>query len=215
MSALPVPCVLIGDLVASRRAPLRQRLHGRLAEALAEVNERWAADLRITVGDEYQGTLPSLGAATSAALMVRLALLPEADIRHGIGCGATAVLDPDRGIEDGPGWWAARSAIKEAEELAGRAATRSARTSYRAAEGAPAPAVVAQDAVRAALLGRDELVGRLDERSLVVLRGLLTGRSQRQIAEEAGVSPSAVSQRVRHDGLGVVVSMTQWLEGLA
>jgi len=201
--------VLIGDLVASREEPARADLHRTLTAALAAVNDRHDADLRITVGDEFQGTLPTLGAATRAALDLRLALLPGHDIRHGIGHGATTVLDADAGIEDGPGWWAARAAIEEAERLAGRAATRAARTSYRAADGAEG---AADDAVRAALLGRDELVGRLDERGLSVLRGMLSGSNQRQIAADTGVSASAISQRIRNDGLGVIVAMTQALE---
>ena len=53
---------------------------------------------------------------------------------------------------------------------------------------------------------RDEIVGGLSDRSLGVLRGLLSGRTQREIAEKEDVSPSAVSQRVRHDGLAALVA---------
>ena len=67
----------------------------------------------------------------------------------------------------------------------------------------------------AALLGRDEVVGRLSERGLSVLRGLMAGRTQREIAEAEGVSTSAVSQRVRHDGLGIVLAMDELMGGVA
>ncbi|WP_134765914.1 SatD family protein [Nocardioides sp. 1609] len=202
--------VVIGDVVGSRAAADRPGLHRALGAAVAAVNGRRGTDLRITVGDEYQGTVPSLGVATAVALDLRVTLLPAHDVRHGIGRGPTAVLDPAAGIEDGPGWWAARAAIEAVSGRASRAATRGARTAYRSAD-VEEPA----GAVEAALLARDELVGRLDERSLSVLRGLLDGRTQRELATEQGVSASAVSQRVRRDGIGVVLAMSEWLEDLA
>lgn len=203
------PVVVIGDLIGSRVVADRAGLHRSLARALEQVNGRWGTDLRITVGDEYQGTVPSLGAATAITLALRLALLPTYDVRHGIARGETAVLDPATRIEDGPGWWSARSAIEAAEQRAERAATSTSRTAYRSASPDEPTG-----AVEAALLARDELVGRMDERSLSVLRGLLSGRTQREIADEEGVSASAISQRVRHGGIGVVVSMSEWLEAL-
>lgn len=205
------PVVVIGDVVASRSAADRRALHDRLTSALDAANRRWGSDLRITVGDEYQGAFATLGAATAAVLELRVALRPEHDLRHGIGRGATRILDPATGVQDGPGWWAARAAIDTVHDLAERPATRSARTAYGVAGD------VDEDpaAVRAALLARDELVGRLDGRSLSVLRGLLGARTQRDIALEEGVSESAVSQRVRRDGLGVVLQMSTWMEGLA
>lgn len=200
--------VLIGDLIGSRDVIERSDLHRRLSSALEDVNGRWGTDLRITAGDEYQGTVPSLGAASAITLALRLSLLPTHDVRHGIARGATAVLDAGSQIEDGPGWWAARAAIDTAERRAERAATRSSRTAYRSAD--PDEPV---GAVEAAFLARDELVGRLDARSLSVLRGLMSARTQRDLAEDQGVSASAISQRIRRDGIGVVVSMSEWLEG--
>lgn len=200
--------VVIGDVVASRTVADRRALHLAITAALAEVNRRWGTDLRITVGDEYQGTAPSLGSASAIALALRLSLLTNHDVRHGIGRGSTAVLDEGSKIEDGPGWWAARTAIETAERRAERAATRSSRTAYRSAD--PEEHV---GAVEAAFLARDELVGRLDDRSLSVLRGLLSARTQRELAKDAGVSASAISQRIRRDGIGVIVSMSEWLEG--
>ncbi|MFB9311987.1 SatD family protein [Nocardioides plantarum] len=207
---------IIGDVVGSRGVEDRLGLHQRLSRVLAEANDRWDADLRITVGDEYQGTVASLGAAVAVTLAVRVALLPDHDVRHGLGRGPATVLDHDRAIEDGPGWWAARAAIEAVADLEASAVTRTARTAYRSV-GSDDPAGdpagdPAAPAVEAALLARDELVGRLDARSLSVLRGLLGGRSQRELAEEAGVSASAVSQRVRRDGIGVVVTMSRWME---
>ena len=57
--------VLIGDLVGSRRAADRSRLHERVTETLAEVNATFApaVALAITVGDEFQGTFADVGTA--------------------------------------------------------------------------------------------------------------------------------------------------------
>ena len=212
---------VIGDVVGSRGFADRQDLHGRLVGRLEEVNdllrteERLAegdgrallvAPLWITAGDEYQGVFATVGAALRATRWLRLALLPEVDVRQGIGWGPVEVLDEAPRIQDGPGWWAARAAVVAVEEDAARAGHRSRRTAYRVAEGydGPDPA-----AVNAALVLRDEMVGGLSDRSLGVLRGLLSGRTQREIAEKEDVSPSAVSQRVRHDGLAALVASEQ------
>jgi len=228
------PCVVIGDLVGSRAAPNRRALHRSVEKALVSANAAVPAvtALRITVGDEFQGAYASLGAAIEAALRVRLELLPEADVRVGIGRGPVQLLDAERGLEDGPGWWAARAAIESVEQAAGRAATRHLRTAYRpapggndadgaGADGAGADAagadaaVVDADAVNAALLCRDHLVGSLSDRSVRLLRGLMNPHTtQSELASLEGISASAVSQRVRADGIGAVLAAEELLRGL-
>jgi DNA-binding transcriptional LysR family regulator len=218
-ASVPVATV-IGDVVGSRGFRDRRDLHARLAGRLAELNDLLGAEepdergpvlvspLRVTAGDEYQGTFSTLGAALRATRWLRLSLLPDVDVRHGLGWGPVEVFVEDPRVEDGPGWWAARGAVVAAEEDAARAGHRRRRTAYRLAEGfaGPDPA-----AVNAALVCRDEMVGGLSDRSLGVLRGLLSGRTQREIAEKLGVSPSAVSQRVRHDGLAALVAAERLL----
>ena len=197
---------VIGDLVGSRTSADRTDLHRRLGAALEEVNDLLAPvrPLWITAGDEYQGTFATVGEAVQATLLVRLRLVPSYDVRHGIGWGTTTVLDAASGIEDGPGWWAARAAIEAAERAERTPAARSLRTAYAVAEdaaGAPDPGLV-----NAALVLRDERVSGLSERSVSVLRGLLVHTTQRDLAEELGISASAVSQRVRADGLAAIVT---------
>ncbi len=140
-----------------------------------------------------------------------LALLPEVDIRYGIGIGAVQVIDPDTGIEDGPGWWRARAAIEHTEQLADRAATRLVRTTVQAAEEENELA----SAVTAALTCRDHMIGSLSDRSLRLLRGLLEQSSQTELAKAEGISDSAVSQRVRNDGLGIIVDTHDLLRELS
>lgn len=75
------------------------------------------------------------------------------------------------------------------------------RTSYRRVDGVPGPDPAA---VNAALLCRDQMGGSLSVRSVELLRGLVAGRTQAEIAAEQQVSASAMSQRVRNDGLAVI-----------
>ena len=196
---------LIGDVVRSRAAADRPALHTRLAELLETANDELApvVPLRITVGDEYQGCFESVGDALHAALWLRLQLAPQAELRHGVGWGNVAVLAADPRIEDGPGWWAAREAIESVKLEAIRPATRRMRTAYRIADDTDGPDPAA---VNAALMCRDQMIGSVSQRSLRLLRGTLAGRTQAELAEDEGISASAVSQRVRHDGLAVIAA---------
>lgn len=199
---------LIGDVVGSRTARDRRRLHDALTAALDRLNREYApaTALRLTVGDEYQGAFTTVGEAIGTALRLRVLLAPEIDVRHGIGWGEVRVLEEDPRVEDGPGWWAARTAIEGVAEAERRPATRGLRTAYETAGGGPAP-----DAVNAALVTRDELLAGLGEESLSVVAGMLAGMSQKEIAADLGVTPSAVSQRVRRDGLAAVVRADELL----
>jgi hypothetical protein len=195
---------LIGDVVASRNSDDRGALHRDLSEALRDV----AGDaLAFTVGDEFQGSYPSVGDAITAALAVRLAVAPGIDIRFGIGWGQTTLLDEQTGIQDGPGWWAAREAIEWTASAQRQAGFTTVRTSYRTED----PAGPAADAVNAALLCRDHMLGSLDERSIRILRGLVQHRSKKELAAELEISPSAVSQRAARDGLDLIVAASQRL----
>jgi hypothetical protein len=210
---------LIGDLIGSRGSADRRRLHRTFAAVLDRLNAelRPPTPVRMQVGDEYQGVFASLGDALHASLLVRLALLPDADVRHGIGRGPVEVLSEDPRVEDGPGWWAARAAIERVEHAERRPGERSLRTAYVATSD-PAErddAIAAEEAaVNAALVLRDHLVGGLSPRSVSVLRGLLDGASQRDLAEALGISPSAVSQRVRGDGLGAIIAAHELTRGM-
>ncbi|WP_353950379.1 SatD family protein [Knoellia sp. S7-12] len=211
----PSPVVLIGDVVASRQSKDRRELHRALEQALADTNDRVVhiEPLEITVGDEFQGVYPHLGAALDAALRTRLALRPAAESRYGLGRGATTTLDKARGIKDGPAWWAAREAIVDVEKVAARAALEHVHTAYRLADGEVDDAGTAL-AVDAALHCQDHMVGSLSERSGRLLKGLLDGMTQRELAVAEGITPSAVSQRVRADGLAVIVRCHDLLKEL-
>jgi hypothetical protein len=173
---------LIGDLVGSRRLADRAGAQETLGAVLAEVTGHVDVlqPLEATVGDEFQGAFADLADATLATLLVRLALLPEVDIRCGIGYGEVTVHDASKRplLQDGPGWWSARDAI---DAMGARQ-----RTWY----GGPGAG-----RVNAFLISRDALVDRLSERGRRMLRMALLGKPQQRIAEAEGISKSAVSQQ--------------------
>lgn len=201
---------LIGDVVGSRRATDRSKLHRALANALGHVADDAIDPPAFTVGDEFQGSYPTVGAAIDAALSLRLAVAPDIDVRFGIGWGTVTVLDADAGIQDGPGWWTAREAIQQTAAAQRQPGFQLVRTTFRA-EGDTREDVAA---VNAALICRDHLLGSLDERSLRIATGLMTGRTKKELAADEGISPSAVSQRASRDGLDLVVLASQYLRSL-
>lgn len=207
---------VIGDVIGSRVAPDRQRLHERVTKALARVNETRAPvlPLRLTVGDEYQGAFATVGEALRATLWLRLELLPEHDLRHGVGWGEVSVLQDRPRVEDGPGWWAAREAIVAVEAAEATSGDRGRRTAFRVAAELYAGRSGEQHAVEAALTLRDQMIHGLSDRSVSVLRGLLAGRTQREVADELGISASAVSQRVRADGLAALMAADELMGGV-
>lgn len=195
---------MIGDVIGSRQAADRQALHRRLDRALTDTG------LAFTVGDEFQGSYSTVGAAIDAALRVRLAVAPDIDVRFGIGWGAVTVLDAESGIQDGPGWWAARDAIEWTASAQRQPGLALVRTAYRS-QGAAGPD---PDAINAALMCRDHLLGSLDDRSIRIVRGLLTEQAKKDIAQAEGISASAVSQRAGRDGLDLVVLASQYLRSI-
>lgn len=163
-----------------------------------------------TVGDEFQGAFTAVGLAIDAALTLRLAVAPEVDVRFGIGWGTVTMLDETAGIQDGPGWWAAREAIEWTASAQRQPGLAWVRTSFRAGEGTRADV----DAINAALICRDHLVGSLDDRSIRIVKALLMNRTKKDIAATEGISPSAVSQRAGRDGLDLIVLASQYLRGI-
>jgi hypothetical protein len=199
---------LIGDVVGSRRVADRSTQHRVLNQALADIASDAIDPPAFTVGDEFQGSYPTVGGAIDAALSLWLGVAPDIDVRFGIGWGEVVLLDPDAGIQDGPGWWAAREAIEWTASAQRQPGLALVRTSFR---GTHRPDI---DAVNAALLCRDHLLGSLDDRSIRILKGLLSNHSKKDIATTEGISASAVSQRAGRDGLDLIVQASQYLRSV-
>lgn len=200
---------LIGDVVGSRGAADRAAVHRALDNALADAVVDSIDAPAFTVGDEFQGSYRTVGAAIEAALAIRLAVAPEIDVRFGIGWGAVTVLDPGTGIQDGPGWWTAREAITWTATAQRQPGLALVRTSYRADVGR-----TDTDAINAALICRDHLLGSLDDRSLRIVKGLLSNHTKKDIAAAEGISASAVSQRAGRDGLDLIVVASRYLRNI-
>jgi SatD family (SatD) len=209
-ASLSVRAAVIGDVVGSRRAVDRSAAHRTINRALHAVGAGAIDPPAFTVGDEFQGSYPTVGEAIDAALSIRLAVAPDIDIRFGIGWGAVTVLDAEAGIQDGPGWWAAREAIEWTATAQRQSGLALVRTSFRAGADTRGDT----DAVNAALMCRDHLLGSLDDRSLRIVKGLLTDQTKKDIAAAEGVSASAVSQRAGRDGLDLIVEASRCLRSI-
>jgi SatD family (SatD) len=201
---------LIGDIVGSRHVADRTGQHRALNRALGNIAADAIDPPAFTVGDEFQGSYPTVGGAIDAALSLRLAVAPDIDVRFGIGWGAVMVLDASAGIQDGPGWWAAREAIEWTASAQRQPGLALVRTSFRV-NAQSRPDI---DAINAALLCRDHLIGSLDDRSLRILKGLLSNHTKKDIAVAEGISASAVSQRAGRDGLDLIVQASHYLRSV-
>lgn len=201
---------LIGDVVGSRTVADRAGAHRMLNKALRDVADEAVDPPAFTVGDEFQGAFSSVGLAIDAALSLRLAVAPEMDVRFGIGWGEVTMLDETAGIQDGPGWWAAREAIEWTATAQRQPGLALVRTSFRVTGGTRADL----DAVNAALICRDHLLGSLDERSTRIVKALLKNQTKKDIAAAEGISPSAVSQRAGRDGLDLIVVASEYLRSV-
>ncbi|MGV0716385.1 SatD family protein [Mycolicibacterium sp. XJ662] len=200
---------LIGDVVGSRHVADRAAAHRTLNSALADAAGGAIDPAAFTVGDEFQGSYRTVGAAIDAALAIRLAVAPDIDVRFGVGWGAVTVLDATAGIQDGPGWWAAREAIQWTATAQRQPGLALVRTSFRAGD-----ARGDADAINAALICRDHLLGSLDDRSLRIVKGLLSEHTKKDIAVTEGISASAVSQRAGRDGLDLIVVASAYLRSI-
>ncbi len=194
---------LIGDVVGSRLHRDRSELANTLGEVLGRVNRSVPAllALTVTIGDEFQGSYPTMADALAASLRLRAATAGRIDLRVGIGWGELIVEDPDRSPfgQDGPCWWRAREALD---------ALRAAERSYRWPPAWRTAAVTGTDMdtlLRGYLMARDHILGRLDATDGEILWGLLEGESQTELARRLDLDKSSVSRRARTHGLLALV----------
>lgn len=208
----PAVATLIGDVIGSRLHQNRGELQRRLEDVLAATGRRVAAlqPVETSVGDEFQGAYARPADAVLAALLIRLELLPQIDTRYGLGWGPIEVFDTDRrpAAQDGPGWWAARDALTEVERRAEHAQSRHVRTWFVDGSVTSPPGTAPRSALAgfaiAFLSVRDEIIAGMDERKLRLLRGVLAGATQAELASAEGVTQSAVSQLLTRSGAHAV-----------
>jgi hypothetical protein len=204
---------LIGDIVRSREAEDRPRLHGQVRQALDGVNAglRAVQPLSPTVGDEFQAVYLDLPSAVHASLLLRLTLAGIAEVRFGIGWGQLDVFDANKlpFEQDGPAWWAARDAIERVSlnmrHKEGPRGWRTACLISNSAADAGEHYAESQATMNAFLMCRDEIVAGMDERDARITLALLSHKRQRTIAEEENISQSAVAQRIGRSGAHALV----------
>ena len=202
---------VIGDLVGSRGQPSRAEAQRSLQGALDTVNQQVASavqPLEPTIGDELQGVYDDLHDALLATVLVRLALPDTMDCRFGIGVGTLEIVGTSNyGLtQDGPAWWSARTAIDTAKD---KSRHLPGLRTWIVRDETEEP-----DMVNAYLLMRDELVSGFDARQRRIALGAVQGRTRTQLAEQEGISVSAVSQRHRA-GIGALIESIDQLPMLS
>lgn len=205
---------VIVDGVRSRSHADRAAVQRAMEAAAAAVNEQVPArrPLAPTVGDEMQGAYDDVRAALHAVLLVRLALRDPFDCRAGLGVGVWSAASDDASIVDGPAWWAAREAIIEAKR---REATRQPglRSWYLLGEDVvPQMTIPPAEQVNAYLSCRDEIVSMMNARQRRLTWGTVMGHSQARLAEDEGITASAVSQNLRRSGAAGLLAAVFLLE---
>jgi len=203
---------VIADIVGSRRLRDRAQAQREFDETIARVERGHPLalqPLRPTVGDEQQGLYRRLDDAMCALLLLQLALPDGLEFRFGIGIGAVTTVGSAHGdLADGPGWWAARSAI----ETVHARQQRTVPSSRSWIVGAPGQDEVMESDIAASnayLLARDHLVARMSARERRIAFGRASGMSQQQLAAQEGITQPSVSKALRGSGAAAL------LEGLA
>lgn len=198
------------DIIGSRGLRDRTGAQRAFDEAISRVEQDLPVatqGLRPTVGDEQQAVYPTLEAAVGAILLLRLTLPDGVEFRYGIGIGDVGRIPSSasaEGIPDGPGWWAARTAIEHVETLQKRAAPQ-ARSWIVAHESVGEQHAETVRWANAHLLARDEIVGAMSERVRRLTYGRCLSRTQRELAADEGITQSAVSQALASAGSAAVV----------
>lgn len=204
---------VIGDVIGSRRQPDRRSLQQTLGDSFDKLSREVSAiqDFQMTLGDEFQGLFSTIGHALNAALQLSLDLLPDVEVRFGVGWGELQVHDPAQApfVQDGPTWWRAREAL---ERVAASEKKRRWPRGWKTALGSG-------DADRdhlanALLICRDALLSRMDEKDLIITLGLLRGEEQGSLARRLKISQSAVAQRQQGHGAYAILRAQHEIEGL-
>lgn len=206
--------VVTADIVGSRTLPDRAAAQRRIEAVFASVeSDVPLADrmLTATVGDEFQGEYPDLGAALASILLVRLALPDGLECRFGVGIGQVYTVAAAGGeLAEGPAWWAARAAIDALHAKQVRAMP-AVRTWIAAAEDEDAAVHEQVRLANAYVWARDELVSAMGERARRLVYGRCVGLTQRELAMREGITQSAVSQLLSASGAaGLVEGFGQW-----
>lgn len=210
---------IIADIVRSRGLPDRSAAQRALEGAIARVEADYPhadAPMRPTVGDELQSRYPDLSSAVTAVILVRLALPDGVVCRFGLGWGAVrdVASRTSDALQDGPGWWAAREAIEAVERME-RARISRARMRVCVADAEGADAQTLGAAMNAYLLVGDHLLDGMNARVRRLAYGAWRRVPQKTMAEQEGITQSAVSQALSRSGATALLAGIQELAATA
>ena len=189
---------IIGDIVGSRISHHRDGLQRDFLAALESVNRDTVPQtaLRITRGDEFEGAYHTVAEAWEATLRLQLIAIQKGfALWISVAWGEVTALAEasDASLQDGPGWWEARTALTKLKET--RRSPNNRRTVFSVAD---------QDetgAMAAAAILRDEVLAGLDASDATIALALLDGETQAEVAATMGVTPGVVSRRAHRNGL--------------
>lgn len=199
---------LIADLVGSRALPDRDAAQDQVLQAFADAHQEipplrpaWA-----TVGDEFQAIYRTWQDAVRATLRVATTLTDPVTLRFGLGWGEFREVRTASGetpVQDGTAWYRAREAVERAGDVAEGLST--------GWVGEDGPAGELSLSIQAQLLLRDHVVGRLKARESRILRRLLSGQTQQEVASAERIVQSAVSQAVHRSGAAQLLQLDELL----
>lgn len=213
MKKPPTVFPVIMDIVDSRKLSNRDAAQAVIESTCAQIDnyapaiQKWHA----TVGDEFQAIYGSLHQALRATGLLRLALPTEVDCRFGIGAGTIAAVSSASiaTIQDGSGWWSARTAIEEARQREKNKTPELRSWFHHSAEPTEPPTDTAL--TNAYLLARDHLISSLSPKTKRYVSGLSRGLTQAAVAASEEVTQSAVSQAVKNAGAGALIASLELL----
>ncbi|WP_181136470.1 SatD family protein [Rathayibacter sp. AY1E6] len=202
---------VIFDIVRSREIPSRGEAQARIEYEFLQLDPavHHLQPIRPTLGDEFQAVYETLSAALLATALACLKMPENIEIRAGIGRGPIEVLGEGLVgvLQDGPGWWSARTAVNEARRLQ-YTSVPSCRSWF-----VPADNKIGDDAlVNAYLLSRDIALEGLSARARRIISGTYFGMSQKELSLQEKVSQPAISQILRRVG---APALLRGLNGLA
>jgi DNA-binding CsgD family transcriptional regulator len=193
---------LIGDVVRSRELPDRSRFQQQLRNSIGKVNEEFSSSIAsnfvLTIGDEFQGLLKGGDRIPQLLAVIRSGIHPI-EQRVGIGIGRIdTALEPEAIGMDGPCFHRARDAIELAKTCG---------TSIEVDTGH------SDDAFRIYALLYSKMRAQWTARQRQVFDLSMIGLAGKVIAEQLGISPSAVSQHLSAVGANVIFEATRiWVE---
>lgn len=192
----------IGDIVGSKQLSDRSEVQDQLREVLQRLNRRGdpgvLSPYTITLGDEFQAVLGRADRVFLDALTIWVAMEPvRVRFSFGVGRLETPINAQEAIGMDGPAFHRARQGIEDLKETSG----------LFAITGEQGRGCVALMKPTLALISH--LVGSWQPNRWRILLRLYEGGTVKEIAEELGISESAVYKNIESGDLKTIIDIFQ------